>query len=60
MDCGANFPIIYTWEAVEKISCPMLILRAEHSVVMSRSTAELMTQKAPNARFKEIAAPGIS
>lgn len=46
------------WEAVEKVPCPMLILRAEHSVVMSRSTAELMTQKAPNARLKEIGGAG--
>ena len=27
-------------KAFEKIPCPMLILRAEHSVVMSRSTAK--------------------
>jgi pimeloyl-ACP methyl ester carboxylesterase len=46
------------WEAVGRISCPMLILRAEHSVVMSRSTAELMAQKTPNARLKEIAGAG--
>jgi esterase len=46
------------WEAVEKISCPMLILRAEHSVVMARSAAELMMQKAPNARLKEIGGAG--
>lgn len=46
------------WKAVEKIPCPMLILRAEHSVVMSRSTAELMVRKAPNARLKEIGGAG--
>jgi len=46
------------WEAVEKISCPMLILRAEHSVVMSRSAAEMMARKAPNARLKEISGAG--
>jgi pimeloyl-ACP methyl ester carboxylesterase len=46
------------WEAVEKVACPMLILRAEHSVVMSRSAAALMTQKAPNARLKEIGGAG--
>jgi esterase len=46
------------WEAVEKISCPMLILRAEHSVVMSRSAAESMTRKAPNSRLKEIGGAG--
>jgi hypothetical protein len=45
-------------EAVEKIPCPMLILRAEHSVVMSRSAAELMAQKAPGARLKEIGGAG--
>jgi len=32
----------------------MLILRAEHSVVMSRPAAEMMAQKAPNARLKDI------
>jgi pimeloyl-ACP methyl ester carboxylesterase len=46
------------WEAVEKISCPMLILRAEHSIVMSHSAAELMAQKQPNARLKEIGGAG--
>jgi esterase len=46
------------WEAVEKISCPMLILRAEHSVVMSRPAAELMMQKAPNARLQEVGGAG--
>jgi pimeloyl-ACP methyl ester carboxylesterase len=46
------------WEAVEEISCPMLILRAEHSVVMSRSAAESMTRKAPNSRLKEIGGAG--
>jgi pimeloyl-ACP methyl ester carboxylesterase len=46
------------WEAVEKIQCPMLILRAEHSVVMSRSAAELIAKKAPNARLKEIGGAG--
>jgi esterase len=46
------------WESVEKVTCPILILRAEHSVVMSRSTAELMSRKAPNARLKEISGAG--
>jgi pimeloyl-ACP methyl ester carboxylesterase len=46
------------WEAVEKIPCPMLILRAEHSVVMSRSVAELMAQKTSKARLKEIGGAG--
>jgi pimeloyl-ACP methyl ester carboxylesterase len=46
------------WGAVENVSCPMLILRAEHSVVMSRSAAEMMAKKAPNARLKEIGGAG--
>src|SRR5262245_21818890 len=46
------------WEAVEKIACPMLILRAEHSVVMSRSVAEEMARRAQNARLKEIGGAG--
>jgi pimeloyl-ACP methyl ester carboxylesterase len=46
------------WEEVEKIPCPMLILRAEHSVVMSRSAAKLMAQKSPKARWKEIGGAG--
>jgi pimeloyl-ACP methyl ester carboxylesterase len=45
-------------EAVEKTPCPMLILRAEHNVVMSRSAAEMMAQKAPKARLKEIGGAG--
>jgi pimeloyl-ACP methyl ester carboxylesterase len=36
----------------------MLILRAEHSVVMSRQAAEEMTRRAPNARLKEIRGAG--
>ena len=46
------------WKAVEEIPCPMLILRAEHSIVMSRSAAESMARKAPNARLKEIGGAG--
>jgi pimeloyl-ACP methyl ester carboxylesterase len=30
----------------------------EHSVVMARATAELMAQKTPNARLKEIEGAG--
>ena|GEM_PF-2541023 len=46
------------WEAVEKISCPMLILRAQHSTVMSRSAAEEMLRRNPNAWLKEINGTG--
>jgi len=46
------------WEAVEKNTRPMLIIRAEHSSVMSRSSAELMAQKAQFARLKEIGGAG--
>jgi pimeloyl-ACP methyl ester carboxylesterase len=46
------------WEAVGKIPCPMLILRAEHSIVMARSEAELMAQRTPNGRLKEISRAG--
>jgi pimeloyl-ACP methyl ester carboxylesterase len=46
------------WEAVEKISCPMLILCAEHSVVMSCSATEEMARIAPNARLMEIGGTG--
>lgn len=46
------------WEAVEKITCPMLILRAERSVVMARTAAEEMARRAPNARLKEITGAG--
>jgi pimeloyl-ACP methyl ester carboxylesterase len=46
------------WKAVELIKCPMLILRAEHSIVMSRSAAEEMTRRATNARLREIGGAG--
>lgn len=46
------------WEAVEQNTCPILIIRAEQSIVMSSSAAELMMQKAPNARLKEIGGAG--
>jgi pimeloyl-ACP methyl ester carboxylesterase len=46
------------WYAVERIACPMLILRAEHSVVMSRQAAEEMSRRAPDAWLKEIGGAG--
>jgi pimeloyl-ACP methyl ester carboxylesterase len=46
------------WAAVDQISCPMLIVRAERSVVMSRQAADEMARRAPNARLREIVGAG--
>jgi len=43
------------WPYVERISCPTLVLRGEHSDFLSQATAEDMRRRNPNIRWAEIA-----
>ncbi len=45
------------WAAYDAIRCPTLVVRGEQSDLLSRETAEAMTQRGPRARLVEI--PGI-
>jgi pimeloyl-ACP methyl ester carboxylesterase len=46
------------WYAWDRISCPALVLRGEHSDLLSRDTVERMTLSGPRARSVEIPATG--
>lgn len=45
------------WAIYEKVTCPTLVLRGEHSDLLSRATADAMTRRGPHARLVEI--PGV-
>ncbi|WP_374582107.1 alpha/beta fold hydrolase [Pseudoduganella sp.] len=45
------------WAAYDAIRCPTLLVRGEHSDLLSRETAQMMTQRGPQARLVEI--PGV-
>jgi pimeloyl-ACP methyl ester carboxylesterase len=42
------------WAAYDAIRCPTLLVRGANSDLLSRETAELMTQRGPKARLVEI------
>jgi pimeloyl-ACP methyl ester carboxylesterase len=46
------------WESYDAIACPTLLLRGAVSDVLSRETAQAMTQRGPKARLHEFAAVG--
>ncbi|GAA4019314.1 alpha/beta hydrolase [Actimicrobium antarcticum] len=46
------------WHAYEAIRCPTLLVRGEHSDLLSRATAQQMAQRGPKARVVEIAGVG--
>ena len=46
------------WEDLKKVSCPMLVIRAEKTVVMSPSSPEEMVRLNPRARRVEIKEAG--
>ena len=46
------------WKAFDAIQCPTLIVRGEHSDLLSAATAAEMTQRNPNAQAVEIAGVG--
>lgn len=45
------------WAAYDSISCPTLLLRGEHSDLLSRATAQEMQRRGPRAKLVEI--PGV-
>ena len=45
------------WQAYERITAPTLLLRGAVSDLLSRATAEAMTQRGPRARLHEL--PGV-
>jgi pimeloyl-ACP methyl ester carboxylesterase len=45
------------WPVWDAIRCPTLVLRGEHSDLLSRATAQAMAQRGPRARVVEI--PGV-
>jgi len=45
------------WAAWDAIRCPTLLVRGEHSDLLSRATAQQMTQRGPRPRLVEI--PGV-
>lgn len=46
------------WAAWDAIRCPTLLVRGEHSDLLSRETAQQMTQRGPRPRLVEIAGVG--
>ena len=48
---------IVLWEAYDAIRCPTLVIRGAQSDLLSRATAEEMTQRGPRAKLVEL--PGI-
>jgi pimeloyl-ACP methyl ester carboxylesterase len=46
------------WAAYDAIRCPTLLVRGEHSDLLSRATADAMTRRGPRPRVVEIAGVG--
>jgi len=46
------------WDAYDAIRCPTLLVRGEHSDLLSRATAEQMAVRGPHPRLVEIAGVG--
>ncbi|MFL6709689.1 MAG: alpha/beta fold hydrolase [Massilia sp.] len=46
------------WAAYDAIGCPTLLVRGEHSDLLSRETAERMLARGPRPEFAEIAGTG--
>jgi pimeloyl-ACP methyl ester carboxylesterase len=46
------------WSSYDAIRCPTLVLRGEHSDLLTRATAQAMTARGPRARVVEIANVG--
>ena len=46
------------WPFWDAVSCPVLVLRGEHSDVLGREVAQAMTQRGPKARLVEFAGLG--
>jgi pimeloyl-ACP methyl ester carboxylesterase len=48
---------IEMWPAWDAVKCPTLLIRGAQSDLLSRETAEAMTQRGPKAKLVEL--PGI-
>jgi pimeloyl-ACP methyl ester carboxylesterase len=48
---------VETWPAYDAVRCPTLLIRGAQSDLLSRQTAEQMTQRGPKAKLVEL--PGI-
>jgi pimeloyl-ACP methyl ester carboxylesterase len=46
------------WSIYDAIRCPTLLLRGEHSDLLTRQTAQQMSSRGPHARVAEIAGVG--
>ena len=46
------------WSVYDAIRCPTLVLRGEHSDLLSRATAQAMSVRGPRSRVVEIAGVG--
>ncbi len=46
------------WQAYDRLLCPTLLLRGAESDLLSRSTAQAMTQRGPHAKLLEFAGVG--
>lgn len=51
-------PGLFFWDAWQRVQCPVLLLRGEHSKVFPRVVADSMLLRHPNARLEEIAGCG--
>ncbi len=46
------------WASYDRVSCPVLLLRGANSDLLTRATAEAMTQRGPRAQLREFAGVG--
>ena len=46
------------WHSYDALKCPTLVLRGADSDLLSRATADAMTQRGPRARLHEFAGVG--
>ena len=53
-----DLPDVDLWPFWDRVACPTLILRGEHSNVLARSDAEAMTQRGPKPKLVEFAGVG--
>ncbi len=53
-----DLPDVDLWPFWDRVACPTLILRGEHSNVLARSDAEAMTRRGPRPKLVEFAGVG--
>ncbi len=53
-----DLPDVDLWPLWDRVACPTLILRGEHSNVLARGDAEAMTQRGPKPKLVEFAGVG--